>query len=66
MPEPIMEPTTIAVELKRPREGTSCGLEDVAAGLVWDSVVTWNVFTGIPRSCLLISLARQDTEGLLT
>ncbi|HEX4320659.1 MAG TPA: hypothetical protein VHZ52_07135, partial [Acidobacteriaceae bacterium] len=59
--DPIIEPTTIVVELKSPSDCTSCGLDETEVGAevssLWDTVgiVTWNVFTGIETKSLLLS-----------
>jgi hypothetical protein len=61
MPEPTMEPTTSAVELKSPRDWTICGPEGAltVAGKVADleaiGIVTWIGFTGFSCKCLVLS-----------
>ncbi len=72
MPEPIMEPTTMAVELKRPIDWINwgplgcgllgCGLLGTEVGRFdfWDweavGIVTWIGFTGFGWKSLLLSL----------
>src|ERR1700692_3020129 len=63
MPEPIIDPTTSAVELKSPSDCTNCGLEEEedveGAGCFSEAVgiVTWIGFSRFGRKSLLLSFA---------
>src|SRR5579859_795661 len=56
-PVPIIEPTTIAVELKSPSDCTICGALETEASSFGDTVgvVTWIVFTRIATKSLALS-----------
>src|SRR5580698_1504846 len=73
IPDPIIEPTTMAVELKRPSDCTNCGLDGMNAGAGvsrgWEivGIVTGIGFTGIGLKSLLLSFtpiqAPQSSGG---
>src|SRR5580698_876130 len=69
MPDPIMDPATIAVELKSPRVRTIPGASVDASAFLWGVglvVVTLHGFTGNVRECLLFFACSGEETAIST